>query len=158
MFAGRIIDTKNPSLFTDVALKIRERLGYCKVLIIGEGDEKSKDKMFETFRRKGIEYHYGGFIEHEQLPEFYSRAKTLLLPTSGDCWGVVINEAMICGVPVITTTMTAASGELVIDGENGYVLPLDSSFGRKRYALCWKIVRNMRNFQAIERDGEPFQF
>ena len=51
----------------------------------------------------------------------------LLLPTAGDCWGVVINEAMVAGTPVVTTVMTAAAGELVIHEENGYVLPLDAA-------------------------------
>ncbi len=107
-------------------------MGTCRVLIIGDGDGSLKREMFKRFEEQGIDYCFSGFIEHSRLPEYYSQAKILLLPTSGDCWGVVINEAMVCGVPVITTNMTAAAGELVIDGENGYVLPLDAELWADR--------------------------
>ncbi len=132
MFSGRIIREKNPLFIGDVACRIKEKAGNCRVLVIGDGDEELKNKLFKSFDEKGIDYDFPGFIEHSKLPGFYSQAKILLLPTSGDCWGVVINEALICGVPVITTNMTAAAGELVIDGENGYVLGLDSELWAER--------------------------
>ena len=125
VFAGRIVAVKNPLFFAEVCAGIKTRLGKCSVLIIGDGDESLKTGMREVFDRHGIDYEFGGFIPHEKLPEYYSQAKVLLLPTSGDCWGVVINEAMVAGTPVVTTEMTAAAGELVVHGENGYVLPLD---------------------------------
>lgn len=81
--------------------------------------------MRRIFERNGVECVFAGFIPHAALPDYYAQSRLLLLPTSGDCWGVVINEAMIAGTPVITTEWTAASGELVLDGRNGYVLPLD---------------------------------
>lgn len=126
MFSGRIVDMKNPSFFAEVAVKVKKVLGSCNVLIIGDGDEQLKTKMFQIFETHGIDYDFPGFIKHDKLPDYYSQSKILLLPTSGDCWGVVLNEAMISGVPVITTKMTAAAGELVLEGINGYVLPLDS--------------------------------
>ena len=126
MFSGRIVDSKNPLFFAEVAVKLKEKIGSCKVLIIGDGDEKLKKEMFNILEKNGIDYDFPGFIEHSELPEYYFQSKILLLPTSGDCWGVVINEAMISGLPVITTNMTAAAGELVLDNMNGYVLPLDS--------------------------------
>jgi glycosyltransferase involved in cell wall biosynthesis len=126
MFSGRIVNIKNPLFFAEVCAKIKSKLGKCSVLIIGEGDETLKIQMQQIFEQYKIYYEFAGFIKHEELPDYYSQAKLLLLPTSGDCWGVVLNEAMVCGLPVITTNMTAAAGELVIDGENGYILPLDS--------------------------------
>lgn len=126
MFSGRIVDLKNPKFFAEVATRVKEKLGRCSVLIIGEGDEQLKADMFRTFQDRGIDYDFPGFVKHSELPKYYSQSRLLLLPTSGDCWGVVINEAMITGVPIITTNMTAAAGELVLDGINGYVLPLDA--------------------------------
>ena len=82
--------------------------------------------MRAIFDRHGVSFEFAGFIPHAELPDYYARARLLLLPTSGDCWGVVINEAMIAGTPVITTEWTAAAGELVRHGQNGFVLPFDS--------------------------------
>lgn len=125
MFAGRIVPVKNPAFFAEVCAGVKARLGRCRVLIIGEGDEELKSAMRAVFDSSGVEYEFAGFIAHDRLPDYYARAKVLLLPTSGDCWGVVINEAMLAGTPVITTEWTAAAGELVLQGQNGGVLPLD---------------------------------
>jgi len=125
MFAGRIVRVKNPIFFAEVCAAIKARLGHCRALIIGDGDETLKAQMRGVFGKHGVSYEFAGFIRHQELPDYYAQARLLLLPTSGDCWGVVINEAMIAGTPVITTEWTAAAGELVLHERNGYVLPLD---------------------------------
>jgi len=125
MFSGRIVNVKNPAFFAEVCGAIRARLGQCRVLVIGEGEEGLKARMREIFEQHGVTYQFAGFIPHTALPEYYAQSRLLLLPTSGDCWGVVINEAMAAGTPVITTEWTAAAGELVLDCRNGRVLPLD---------------------------------
>ena len=126
MFSGRIVARKNPLFLAEVAVALKRQMGRCKVLIIGEGDQVLKESLFRRLSEGGVEYSFAGFVAHDRLPEYYAQAKLLLLPTAADCWGVVINEAMVSGTPVITTEMTAAAGELVIHGENGFVLPLES--------------------------------
>jgi glycosyltransferase involved in cell wall biosynthesis len=125
MLSGRIVEVKNPAFFAEVCAGIKNRLGKCRVLIIGEGDEALKAQMRHIFERHGVYFEFAGFIPHAALPEYYAQSRLLLLPTSGDCWGVVINEAMVAGTPVITTEWTAAAGELVLHERNGFVLPLD---------------------------------
>jgi glycosyltransferase involved in cell wall biosynthesis len=125
MFSGRIVAVKNPVFFAQVCGAIKARLGRCRVLIIGEGESALKAEMRSIFDQRGVTYEFAGFIPHVELPDYYARARLLFLPTSGDCWGVVINEAMIAGTPVLTTNWTAAAGELVRHDQNGFVLPLD---------------------------------
>ncbi|MHC1725289.1 MAG: glycosyltransferase family 4 protein [Syntrophobacteraceae bacterium] len=125
MFSGRIVEVKNPAFFAEVCAGIKSRLGKCSVLIIGEGDEALKAQMSRIFEQNDVQFEFAGFIPHASLPEYYAQSRLLLLPTSGDCWGVVINEAMIAGTPVITTEWTAAAGELVLHESNGFVLPFD---------------------------------
>ena len=48
-----------------------------------------------------------------------------VLPTREDIWGLVINEAMSFGLPIITTRKCIAGTELITDGENGYLLEAD---------------------------------
>jgi glycosyltransferase involved in cell wall biosynthesis len=125
MFAGRIVKLKNPAFFANVCLAIKAEIGRCNVLIIGDGEDGLKTEMQGFFERHGISFKFAGFIPHAALPDYYSEGRLLLFPTTGDCWGVVINEAMLAGAPVITSEWTAAAGELVLNGQNGYVLPLD---------------------------------
>lgn len=70
-----------------------------------------------------------GFVPQEELPERLARVRCLVLPSvttdlDREPWGLVVNEAMHAGIPVIATdTVGAAAGELVLDGRNGYVVP-----------------------------------
>jgi glycosyltransferase involved in cell wall biosynthesis len=125
MFSGRLVTVKNPVFFAKVCAGIKARLGTCRVLVIGEGDAILTSQIREIFRQHRVSVDFAGFIAHAALPDYYAQSRLLLLPTSGDCWGVVINEAMAAGTPVITTEWTAAAGELVMHEHNGYVLPLD---------------------------------
>lgn len=126
MFSGRIVKVKNPVFFAEVCAGIRARLGTCRVLVIGAGEPTLMAEMRQIFEQHGVSCEFCGFIPHAALPDYYAQSRLLLLPTSGDCWGVVINEAMAAGTPVITTEWTAAAGELVRHNRNGFVLPLDA--------------------------------
>jgi glycosyltransferase involved in cell wall biosynthesis len=126
MFAGRIAPVKNPLFFAEVCVGIKRRLGECRVLIIGDGDRDLRTQMAELLEHNSVDVEFAGFIPHDRLPDYYAQSRLLLLPTAGDCWGVVLNEAMVAGTPTITSDFTAAAGELVIDRDNGRVLPLDA--------------------------------
>ena len=69
--------------------------------------------------------HFVGFCEKEKLSLYYKAADLFVLPTREDIWGLVINEAMAHGLPVISTDRCGAALELVRDGENGYIIPTD---------------------------------
>lgn len=71
--------------------------------------------------------HFIGFKRKDELKQYYLAADVFVLPTREDIWGLVINEAMACGLPVITTDKCIAGLELVRDGENGFIVPVNSS-------------------------------
>jgi glycosyltransferase involved in cell wall biosynthesis len=159
LFSGRIVDIKNPLFFATVAAKVRERRGACSVLIIGDGEDGIKREWFAYMQSAGVTFSFAGFIRHEELPEYYAQARLLLFPTLGDCWGVVINEAFVSGVPVITSDRTAAAGELVIDGRNGYVLPLDPVIWADRVCALLSDPAMLDDFSSRAReDVERFNF
>jgi glycosyltransferase involved in cell wall biosynthesis len=72
-----------------------------------------------------VESCFAGFARQDQLPQLYRSAKILLFPTQADVWGVVANEACASGLPVLVSPFAGSAGELIRDGENGFVLPLD---------------------------------
>ena len=57
------------------------------------------------------------------MPKIYALADVFVLPSVEETWGLVVNEAMACGLPVIVTERVGSSVDLVRDGENGYVIP-----------------------------------
>jgi glycosyltransferase involved in cell wall biosynthesis len=66
-----------------------------------------------------------GYASQAELPQRYFDARVFLFPAGGEPWGVVANEACAAGLPVIISPHAGAAGELVIDGHNGLVRPLD---------------------------------
>jgi glycosyltransferase involved in cell wall biosynthesis len=57
-----------------------------------------------------------------QLIRLYSAADIFVLPTLEDVWGFVINEAMACGLPVVSTNAAQSAIEMITPGQNGYVV------------------------------------
>lgn len=70
--------------------------------------------------------HFVGFKSKTELAEFYKAADVFVLPTREDIWGLVINEAMAYGLPVITTTTCGSGRELISDDINGYLVQPDN--------------------------------
>ena len=61
-----------------------------------------------------------GNVEYENLPQTYAEAGIFVLPTFADSWGVVVNEAMAAGLPILGSSYSQAVAELVREGENGW--------------------------------------
>ena len=84
------------------------------------------EEYLDQIKRLGLtNVHFVGFKLKAELAEYYQAADAFVLPTREDIWGLVINEAMAYGLPVITTDRCIAGLELVKDGENGYIVPVN---------------------------------
>jgi glycosyltransferase involved in cell wall biosynthesis len=64
-----------------------------------------------------------GHQDHDAIVTDYASADVFVFPSVSDPWGLVINEAMASGLPIIATTAPGAVDDLVTDGDNGYVVP-----------------------------------
>ena len=73
-----------------------------------------------------VDAHFHGFALQKELPALYRSARIFLFPTHADVWGVVANEACAAGLPVIVSPHAGVAGELVVNGENGYVCTLEA--------------------------------
>ena len=124
MYSGHLAEHKLPFLFANIVEKISKNIPDIKILILGEGP--LKQKFFEKLDKSGVNYHYAGFVSQAELPNYYGNSKLFLFTTKGDAWGVVVNEALASGTPVLTTSDAGVVGDLLIHGKNGYVLEADS--------------------------------
>ena len=66
---------------------------------------------------------FAGFHPVAELPPYFARADLFVLPSRHDGWGVVINQAISAGLPVVASDAVGAAAELVRPDENGYVVP-----------------------------------
>lgn len=108
----------------DVLLKALARMEEETQLYI-VGGEPTEDYLTQVRELKLENVHFVPFKPKEELKKYYRAADAFVLPTRSDVWGLVINEAMACGLPVVTTTRCVAGLTLIEDGVNGYLVPID---------------------------------
>jgi glycosyltransferase involved in cell wall biosynthesis len=70
-----------------------------------------------------------GFKQYDRLPTYYSLADAFLHVSRSEPWGLVVNEAMASGLPVIVSKACGCSSNLVEDGGNGYLVTHDDLDG-----------------------------
>jgi glycosyltransferase involved in cell wall biosynthesis len=119
---GRLVRAKGVfellEAYAQLSAEVRAEIG---LVFVGEG----ADRAALTERASQIApgtIQFAGFVHRENLPEFYALAEALIFPTHSDPWGLVVNEAMSCGLPVIVTSVAGCAPDLVQDGWNGYVV------------------------------------
>lgn len=108
----------------DTLLRVSERLPKnIGIYIIG-------DEPTEKFKRWKIEkklthVHFISFKQKKELFEYYRASNLSVLLSRGEAWGLVINESMANGIPVIATDACVGALELIKNGRNGYVVSVD---------------------------------
>ena len=99
--------------------------GGWDLLLSGAGPLESSLRSQVAAAGLAARVKFAGFCQYPDLPEFYARAGALVLPSWSDQWGLVINEAMAAGVPVIVSRRCGCADDLVRAGVNGLVFDPD---------------------------------
>lgn len=145
---GQIIHRKG----IDVLVKALNQLNInYQCLIIGEQPDKNYLSLVNNLKNDNIGL--CTFKNNEQLKLYYQVADVFVLPTRFDIWGLVINEALANGVPVITTEGCVAGSELITENHNGFLVPVDDVDTLKshiEHVLLDKELRNNMREHALE--------
>lgn len=100
--------------------------GYRLVVVgSGPGEPEFVAKVAELGLTEQV-CHLRG-VRNAMMPAIYACASALILASDYDQWGLCVNEAMAVGVPCIVTDRCGVAGEIVLDGENGFVVPSGGS-------------------------------
>lgn len=122
LFVGRLVRDKGVFHLVQAFAKFRRSSGNdIALVLVGDGADSRELREFASGLASGAIY-FTGFVQREQLPAYYALADALVFPTLSDTWGLVLNEAMACGVPVIASSVAGATSDLVHDGWNGCVV------------------------------------
>jgi glycosyltransferase involved in cell wall biosynthesis len=114
LFCGQMIKRKG----VDLLLNAFSRLDHGRLLLVGR--EAELPALLESLPaevRRRVEYI--GFQAPENLPRYFAQADVFVLPSRYDGWGVVINQAIGAGLPVICSDQVGAGYDLVEQGVNG---------------------------------------
>ena len=93
--------------------------------LVFAGDGPLRSRIEERARDHGISGRilFLGFVNQSQLPAVYRASDLLVLPSLYEPFGLVVNEAMLCGCPVAVSDRVGAKFDLVRQGENGCIFP-----------------------------------
>lgn len=124
LFCGTLEDErKGAGFFADVVLAAHEQGRTLRVRIAGDGPLRSV--LERRFAEAGIPARFDGYVQPHELPQIYGSARLFLFPSRGDPWGLVANEALQCGTPVIGSPHAVSSVELVGPYQGGRIVELE---------------------------------
>lgn len=149
LYVGRITARKGIKTLLEACALLKSQ-GYVdySLLIVGKGDQREE---LETFIKEcdfEEQVTWAGWVEYGNLGAYFQQADIFVFPTFEDVWGMVVPEAMVLGKPVLCSN-GAASCELIMSGENGYIFDPSSA-----QELAEKMQIFIDNPDLIESMGE----
>jgi glycosyltransferase involved in cell wall biosynthesis len=124
LFVGKLIPKKQPLLALEAFAEVRRELA-CTLLIVGEG--KFEDAMRSRIAGEDIpDVRFAGFLNRSEIAQAFAAADLFVLPSGRhETWGLVVNEAMNFGLPVVVSDKVGCAADLVHEGDNGFVVAHD---------------------------------
>jgi len=120
LFVGRLVKAKGVfellEAYGSLNTELRSQIG---LVLAGEGPSRADlERVAESIHPGAV--HFAGFVQRDELASYYSLANCALFPTHSDTWGMVVNEAMACGLPVICSQAAGCAADLI--KENGRIV------------------------------------
>ncbi|ODS84694.1 MAG: hypothetical protein ABS46_02900 [Cytophagaceae bacterium SCN 52-12] len=121
IFVGRLAEEKNLKLLLEAYRRAKSQSPVpWGLMLVGDGPMKNEITDYvEKERLEGVTI--TGGVSWLEVPRWLSLADVLILPSYSEPWGLVVNEALVCGLPVIVSEKCGCAGDLVEAGKNGYL-------------------------------------
>jgi glycosyltransferase involved in cell wall biosynthesis len=119
------------------------------LVFVGDGAMRSVLELEANSLGISDKVRFLGFVNQSGLPETYSASDILVLASEYEPFGVVVNEAMLCGGAVIVSDRVGARFDLVRDGETGFVFPMGDVA-----ALSALLREALQSPESLKRVGE----
>lgn len=151
LFCAKLQPWKRP-------LDLLQAFGQAEVtnsLLVLAGEGPLREELQGEAKRLGISnrLRFLGFVNQTQLPALYAAADLMVLPSQYDAFGVVVNEAMLCGCPVIASDSVGAGRDLIAPVDPSFIYPCGDVPALS--ALLRRVLSdrsNLANFRSAARD------
>lgn len=127
LYIGRVVPYKGVHLILEALLKLRnQRIHNIHLLIVGECDLSYKELLDKYITINNLNnVNIIGFVEEEEKGVYYELADIVVYPSYYEVWGMVVNEAMYAGKPIVSTTTCAAACDLLREYPDLLISPGD---------------------------------
>jgi len=121
LYVGRLVREKGIEELIASFARLPDKQ-KCALVLVGDGKDLP---VFKTMVKEMnlSQVIFVGRVPHDLVAKYYAIGDIFVLPSYKDVWGLVVNEAMVCGLPIVTTYEVGAWRDLVKHGENGFVIP-----------------------------------
>jgi Glycosyltransferase len=143
----RFITRKRVDVLIKAWSKIQQEY---QLIIVGSGDLEQEYKNLV----KELELHnvnFTGYLNKKEVMQYMRASDLFVLPTDYDPWGLVVNEALSCGLPVVTTEGCIAGLELIQNGINGYLVPVHDS--EALYLIMEKVLSDEKHLELLSEQA-----
>jgi glycosyltransferase involved in cell wall biosynthesis len=121
LFVGKLLARKRPADLLHAVARLAEH----RLEVVFAGSGELEGDLRQLAAALALPVTFLGFVNQSQLPAVYASADVLVLPSDGrETWGLVVNEAMACGLPAIVSDAVGCGPDLVERGATGAVFPL----------------------------------
>ena len=150
IFVGRLVEIKNLKTLLQSYQNLIDPTHQWGLIFLGEGTQKAElQAMVNTHQTEGVVFLDGQ--PWYKVPEYLALADVLVLPSWSEPWGLVVNEAMVCGLPVIASDVCGCVPDLVIENETGYLF--DPKNGEELTQKMQKFVSCTANYNALSQQA-----
>ena len=149
VYVGRLSPEKGLDTLMEAFAKVRLTWNQSRLVIIGGGP------LLKTLQQQvqslGLDnaVEFAGSMGQDALAEQYTNATCLVLPSRSEPWGLVVNEALHYGCPVVVSDNCGCVPELVIDGVTGYSFATGNPDD-----LHEKLIKLVKEFDNVQSTAE----
>ena len=120
--SNRFIEKKNLPRLLDAYARYRNQAGESawKLVLLGDGPLKPQLQALIQQHNLSSWVLMPGFKQYDELPAYYGLAGAFIQASTTEQWGLVVNEAMAAGLPVLVSNRCGCAPDLVEEGRNGY--------------------------------------
>jgi glycosyltransferase involved in cell wall biosynthesis len=123
LFSGKLIEKKHPLDFIHALGQATRKGARVHGLVVGAGEMMESARVLAQQERLPLSFI--GFLNQREIVRAYVAADSLVLPSdAGETWGLVVNEAMACGLPVIVSDQVGCGPDLIHEGDTGATFPM----------------------------------
>ena len=139
LFVGKLIGRKHPADLLHAVARLRDK----PVQIAFAGAGELEPELRKIAAASSVHADFMGFVNQSELPAVYASADVLVLPSDGqETWGLVVNEAMACGIPAVVSDAVGCGPDLIEPGRTGATFPLGD------VAALASAIENVLSFDA----------
>jgi glycosyltransferase involved in cell wall biosynthesis len=122
LYCGQLIHRKGVDLLVEAFCRAAGVFPNVELVLVGEGPlgPELRARIPQAIQPR---VQFAGFRPVAELPRFFAEADVFVLPSRHDGWGVVVNQAIAAGMPVICSDAVGAAADLVVENENGHLFP-----------------------------------